>query len=304
MRRKDVRRLICRFGDQRLVYHDFDDRYALDLLLWAVGDRRPVRELRRGPFAHLLAKPVVRELLAGCGDGVLRAEQVLAAWPQERERYRHYRVTLGEWANDEGRWGAYYQMARGPANLVLQLNLPCEHDREFRRQFGRLEQWDFHPVHGKGRTTVAWVRLDLEPSTGEALVEEIQSDWVREHDGRPDYRDGAMERYCHRWQDAALGAALAFLREELGVDTAWYFSHRTGNAVKGIVSENWDDPAPRSLYTRLPRRFGFERRREGPAWIEGLRRVKAIRRRLGDRWSWYRLEIPEVVHTGLRRASP
>ena len=45
-----------------------------------------------------------------------------------------------------------------------------------------LEAFDdpFHPVASGGELTLAWSRIDLDLDRGEALVEEIQSDWVRD----------------------------------------------------------------------------------------------------------------------------
>ena len=44
---------------------------------------------------------------------------------------------------------------------------------------GPFEWWS-HPVRQDGRHTLAWARMDVDLDAGEALIEEIQSDWIRE----------------------------------------------------------------------------------------------------------------------------
>ena len=70
-------------------------------------------------------------------------------------------------------------------NLVLQLNFNSSQIRALRRLTGG-EQRTFNPLdhpvcrpgHPRYRETLAWARIDFDFETNEALIEEIQSDWV------------------------------------------------------------------------------------------------------------------------------
>jgi len=74
-------------------------------------------------------------------------------------------------------------------------------DRQFRRLMAPVTNCAFngysHPVLGSKerryfRETLAWARLDVDLESGQALVEEIQSDWVR--------RVKDAERRLKRWE--------------------------------------------------------------------------------------------------------
>jgi len=74
------------------------------------------------------------------------------------------------------------------------------------------------------------------------------------------------------WDEALLSAALWFLKEELGVTTIWYHTFATGNKLKRIKYT----PPPRSLYSKLPRRFCFTETSEHPDFMlhdKSFRRV-------------------------------
>jgi len=304
----------CQPGD-RLRYWYFRDRYALILLGLAAGGGVPVAALKRSPLAGLLHKPMVKNLLAGLGNGLLTRDHCQAVWPADT---REFVLTLDRWGGEER---AYQQTSRPGYNLVLQLNFTSAHGQAMQRLLKTRERGLFnyqaHPVlrPGEGeapRDTLAWVRIDLDLDEDEALVEEIQSDWVKlalrwrdqvKRQGRaPRYWWGdaaGLERYCAEqlgdyirlWSEAMLGAALEFIHGELGINTVYYHSFDTGAALKGI---RYNLP-PRSLYTELPRRFCFQPSREPPRFL-----ARALRRRLarlGEPW-WYRLHPRHLLQHG------
>ena len=309
MEREAAREIIECLGKGRTLFYYFRGRYALMLLSYVVGEGASVRELKGTRYGKLLGKPVMREVLRRSGDGRITREGLQAVWPSESECYL---LTLDTWSGDGGRWACwqYDQTSRRGTNLVLQLNFSNKHDRVYERFIHPAERDPFvrlsHPVCEAGRHTLAWSRIDLDLDGGEALIEEIQSDWVKlalrkrealaaiERDGERRARElrwvvrhlecslEELSRYveralgCHMrmWSEAMLAATVWFLREELGVRTIYYHTHETGAQLKGI---RYDLP-PKSLYTTLPRQFLFEETDEAPGFLrqgkhKRLRRV-------------------------------
>jgi hypothetical protein len=117
----------------------------------------------------------------------------------------------------------------------------------------------------------------------EALIEELQSDWVREataalrvrrfrrtEDGDRRLGWGAVDQsvtrsrirhyvnqvfgpYARIWAEALLDATVGFLKDELGVRDVYMHTSESGVRFK----EPAPGRPPRSLYDKLPRRFGF-----------------------------------------------
>jgi hypothetical protein len=182
MERRDLDEILACLPQERSHFRYFKDYYALQLLGWIAGDGIPIERLCRGPFAPLLQKPLLRPLLAACGDGRLDVQRVSGQWV---EPSLPFLLTLGRWQG-----GDWRQTSRPGWNLVLRLNFPLSHDRIFRKQFVPYYRYEdlnlsAHPVLEKGdrsyfRQTLAWARLDLDLDQGEALIEEVQTDWVRE----------------------------------------------------------------------------------------------------------------------------
>ena len=90
----EAREIIACLGRDRTLFHYFKDRYACLLLAEQVGEGRPIREVRNLPFGRLLNRPVVRSVVRESGDGLLRADDLLSIWPEQRECYL---LTLGIW---------------------------------------------------------------------------------------------------------------------------------------------------------------------------------------------------------------
>jgi len=206
----------------------------------------------------------------------------------------------------------WYQTSRPGMNLVLHLNLPLQHVQCL-NDLGvsniRALQRSLHP-NDRTRITLAWARIDLDFATGEALIEEIQSDWTRDmitlfmrarrarEQGRDelryhcrlnlpvqqllDYQQMLQAQY-KLWSEAMLTATLWFLFDELGMREVYYHSWQTGKAVKRMHGAS---APPRSLYTDLPERFAFSRRDRGPEFLERNPKLAKIRRRQSE-WLWY-----------------
>ncbi|MEM7079809.1 MAG: hypothetical protein AAF513_14395 [Pseudomonadota bacterium] len=276
MNREELDFVIAVLPKGRTVFYDYPDRFAVLLLIHHLGaGKRPIAALKTSAFAPLLNKSVIRDVLAKHGAGELRAEDLAGTWPAQADGYR---LTLGSWPDlDTKPRRAWHQVTRAGYSLVLQLNLPRSHTRSLARS---IEDWrdytseGLHPV-ASDELTLAWARIDLDLSRGEALIEEIQSDWVRDvrmYAAWSDYENAsAWQTYwtdylaprTRHWPRTIMTATLWFLLEELGIRTIFYHSYETGKRLKQIKGSG----PPRSLYTDLPRSFCFRTTHNGPAFL-------------------------------------
>jgi hypothetical protein len=150
------------------------------------------------------------------------------------------------------------------------------------------------------RETLAWARLDVDLERDEVLIEEVQSDWVRDVAwlqrwlSRCDTEEHVMRCYAFEttaasarrylqhvepllkeWSQAMLAATVNFINRELGLKRIWYHSWEVGNYLKRIKG---DSLPPRSLYTALPRQFCFEKTERLPGMLSDRRTIKRLRR--------------------------
>jgi hypothetical protein len=285
MKREEVQEIIACLTGERFLFRYFKDRYCLDLLKMALATRwpgrkgAPVKELKSSPFENLLQKPIVKNALALAGGRVLGNEHLDMQWPLALETYV---LTLDSWGTGDAYWE---QTSRPGSNLVLQLNFTREHDLRYERALKPDKDGPFvrryHPVH-PNRNTMAWVRMDCSFANDEALIEEIQTDWLRDavwvgqtvmklkneparlqrfFDRRGIGGDSrAVERYLEHlavhqkiWHEAALDAAITFIRNVLGLKKIYYHTFETGKVLKRIRGGG----PPTSLYTELPKKFCF-----------------------------------------------
>ena len=79
-----------------------------------------------------------------------------------------------------------------------------------------------------------------------------------------------LRAFGRTWQEIMLCAAIEFALDELGVSKVFYHSFETGNQLKNI---GYTKP-PKSLYTKLPKRFCFVETTEIPNFLAKERRVK------------------------------
>lgn len=287
----------------RTLYSYYKDRYSLQLLRYAIHRPLPVATLRQHRFARLLHKPQVKSVLASCGKTLTPA---LLNDADGNPAATTYSLSLGVWGKTRAE---QIQMSRRGANLVLQLNFNQAHNRACRKLLGLCNAPDpfnytGHPALDDARPdrryTLAWARLDIDLDRGEALIEEVQSDWI----GRVAWLSDWVRRYHkipawferrtgmqatpqaviaydqtllapHRalWDEAMLSAALFFIREQLGIARVWMHTPESGLLLKRI---RYGAP-PRSIYSTLPRRFCFEPTRELPVF---LHRNKSLTRQM------------------------
>lgn len=305
--------MISMFGSQLAPFSYYKDRYALSLLKWAVGEGATVRSLKVGPLARLLEKPLIKEICAQhsritpavldsvAGNSSLRLSRYLQTWGSER------------WDGE--------QTTRPGTNLVLRLDFPEDFVAESCRWgmgfvMSELRRRN-HMQEGDG-FNLAWCRIDFDWETGEALIEEIQTDWLRnsksmmlgvspwDFDTNAEYfrfqlkRDFRFKEYCDErlapleaiWSEAMLCATLEFLRDELGFCTIYMHSGAAGAQLKGI---SWGLKPPVSLYQDLPRKFGFQQTHEIPAFLSrswgqmGRHRQSQLRGRLATKPVFWKL---------------
>jgi hypothetical protein len=286
-----------------------------------------VRALKASPWAKLLDRPLVKPVVAA-GGGVLRRADMAALAEGEallapdHEVYRgpaaaaaldaataewhDYEITLSEWG--VGRRPEYAQLSRAGGNLVVQLGMPSGHMAIMARHIDPADRWkyedDFHPIRTEGRPTLAWVRLDIDLGSGVALIEEVQSDWIRNvenelHDLRYSdarshelrslqaYHAALIGAYAKSWPRVALLAALMLLRDRLGIREVWMHQPEMGRVLKHI---DFDGP-PRSLYSDLPRRFAMRPVKALPMMLQPRHgRVPRVARRASGPLMW-RLDI-------------
>ncbi len=272
----------------RTLFYYFPERYAVYVLSRFLGAGRPINEVKASLYGKLLYRPAIKSVVAARGDGVLRTEDLASCYAVQPE---YYLLTLGTWGpKKRHQWNRYhYQTSRPGMNLVLQLNFSSRHNKPYRdliRPGGaRPFETSAHPIARKGFHTLAWARLDIDMQTGEALIEEIQTDWLRfaaiakskaqvvlfgdemqrafetvSFNGA-EIDPKAMRTYFHHvldthiriWDEAMLTAVVDFLAEEIGIRRVYMHDFDCGCRLKGI---NGRLP-PRSLYTKLPSRFCF-----------------------------------------------
>ena len=300
----------CLRGERTLFYYQ-RDQYAVYLVkrLLAGQDAIAIRTLKNSQWAPLLNRPLLRQVIAGCGDGKLYRHQLDAVEGRQAEPFV---LTLGQWG-DYGNW-SWSQTSRPGGNLVLQLNLSSRWSRAFERLVKAPANdtlgYD-HPVSQTRKATLAWARLDFDFETDELLIEEIQSDLIRwvqrletfaqraKAQGKANFRNymGSFETehaiaFCQAfieafnrvWHEAMLSAAVQFSFDELGLSKLYYHSFETGAKMKNI---SYCLP-PRSLYTELPRMFCFCSTQMPPKFLQSEKRLKRRFRKLNG-GHWYHL---------------
>lgn len=291
------------------------DDYSIYLLsehIRANGGASHVRELKKSPLAALLQKPVIKQIIA-------KTEQLT---PDLLDTYLceksplNLSLTLDTWGCDCGSDCTYSQTSRPGHNLVLQLNWEAPAARKIVRKFNQLLEIDNfcavgHPAR-QDIPTVAWIRIDCDFDSGEALIEEIQSDWIRDlreslselndkKENKPTKQKSKKlqrltkrERYWRNaenylsktWSEAALTAAIRFIREDLGMNQIYYHTFDTGCLLKGLA-EGYSQP-PRSLYTDLPRKFGMQKTHYTPSFLHKSDRYRSAKQKF-ERIEFYTL---------------
>lgn len=284
-------------------FNYYKDKYAVFLLSQIIEKQCAIADLKCSPYAGLLNKPLIKQIIAQSGDGLLRQEQLDMAWDKCLQPFF---LTLGIWGF--GHW-RFTQVSRPGYSLVLQLNFGTKHDVMFKKLVDPENNHDFnrygHPVRKKRkrqffRETMAWARIDFDLNTKEALIEELQTDWLRTakelfakiNAGESDFSDyginaktdrlkiyleSVLSTYGSFWDEALLTAALQFVRQELGITTIYLHTPETGVAVKRIKNSK----PPISLYSTLPKRFCFSQTDKAPEFLYQDRKFRKLEKKLG-----------------------
>lgn len=270
--------LACLQGE-RTVFPYYRDRYGIGLLRQLSRHRRTghglnVAELKQSRYASLLQKPRIRAMLAGLGHQSI--DDAYLALHDHDPQQTHFVLTLATWGSERRQERRYRQTSRPGLNLVLQLNFSAEHDRLYRTLGTSHSRFNYHahPVSPQ-RNTLAWARIDLDLDSNSALIEEVQSDWIRNvarleervlrklAAGQPEsapanvyglpcslataraYAAHVRERYAPIWSEAMLWASLQFIRDELGLEAVYYHSEQGGQLLKAST-------APRRRVPSIP----------------------------------------------------
>ncbi|MEO0509089.1 MAG: hypothetical protein AAF065_04470 [Verrucomicrobiota bacterium] len=321
MNEQEIQFICGCLSEGRTKYYTFKDHYVFQILSWKLGSGSiKVREIKTHPtFARYANRPAFREFLQRLPNGIIDQESLQSYWPTH-DSIQAFRLTLDRWGDFDSGNDDWNQTSRRGYNLVLQLNFPIANSREYRE----LDEEDDNPFYFGSKchpsrigeiTTMSWARLDINLDEGTALIEEIQTDWLR--DAREErerierrlkdqklsindtwsgikvwkilrYFDRHIQPLIKLWDEATLEAALWFLREELGMEQVYYHTWNTGLWFKRLEP---NFAPPRSLYTKLPQRFGFDCVEQGPEFIleqpENRRRLKSKRNKHESPKWWF-----------------
>ncbi|THB71671.1 MAG: hypothetical protein D6B28_06940 [Gammaproteobacteria bacterium] len=297
----------------RTIFHYFKDRYSPILLKYIVGNGKKISEIKSSNFGKLLSKPIVKPVLAKSGNGEIAAQDFDNLWDQYSEPFI---LTLGTWGDDDWK---YNQTSRPGVNLVLQLNFSGVHDEYYNKLIkpsSGTTPFDYgcHPTNKSARNTLAWARIDLDLQNNEALIEEIQNDWLRIADRKRarmmryisnnrvpnryefqgincSYQElneyvAKLENYKRIWDEAMLAAAIWFIRDEIGITNIFYHTHETGSKLKHI---DYAHP-PKSIYTKLPKQFCFSETEQIPIMLESNSASRRLMKKIKYK-QWYYLEL-------------
>ncbi len=305
MKRQDIS-MIRQILPQEMPFPYYPDRQSPWLLGQVMDAEAPVSTLKQSGLSRLLSRPLLAPMIAQCG-GVLRRHDVLAVAHADRamrfdglspaalsglevsyqSQWMDFCLSFDCWSGE--------QTTRKAHNLVVQLGFPTEHAAllwkyEQRCAVGAYQSC-WHPIRTEGRPTLAWCRLDVDLTSGHCLIEEVQSDWLR-FVGRArqrlenraprsrelrltsEYEQALRRKYAKIWAEVMMLAVLMLLREEFAVRTVWMHQPGPGAKLKAIT---WGRMPPRSIYTKLPRSFGFEPTRETPPFL-GSKQSSAARK--------------------------
>ena len=300
----------CLTEGRKLVQYA-DDAYAFYLLdkYCEMNKEASVSEIKQSNFAKLLDKPEVKSLISKLGKGKLSSENF-------RHHYsvnpKEFVLTLSSWGcKEDYQWD---QTSRPGANLVMQLNLTNQHDEFLRNLKINDDEFKFysHPIH-RSKSSLSWARIDFDLETGEALIEELQTDWLRKAEKHYrlakkyqlqgyssyfeygdefnvaemiQYTEELLSKYQKSWMEITLFYAIELIKEEIGIGNIFYHSYETGALLKNISCRL----PPRSLYTQLPKKFCFSPSKVGPTFITNDKKAKR-RLKKAKNESWFKLAI-------------
>lgn len=307
MKKQQLNELQYCLSDEKKNYTYFKDKYCMFLLQHFITESISINALKNSNYAQFCNKPKVKQWLSTCGSKLIEPEMIMGLWQQE---LFHFTMTFGQWGGNSPSW---QQTCRKGYNLVLQLNFSKSHDRCYEKvvmnncsPFTALS----HPVNSV-RNTLAWSRLDFSEDFSEVLIEEIQNDWLRRAENLlnnarkekniqyferrgikanidllQNYFDGFLKPLKSIWDEAILCATLEFLAKDIGVKHVYFYEHNTGAHLKSLKCYK----PPRSLYTKLPKKFGFKQVINAPNFISEDRfSQKKLKRIKSPQWHYLQL---------------
>lgn len=307
--------------DEPIAYYYFKDRHVIDKILALDHSEISVASLKKKGFDQWLQKPILSQTIKS-NQGQLRRNDLESLLP---DNTCYFNITFGKWGEEARRYkkDKWNQTSRAGYGLVLQLNFSMSHHQQFFKLL-KPNSWgkdEFlcisHPVAQSRYTTMAWSRMDIDFETGELLIEELQNDWLRNLDScyrylmRVKEKDRVkelgrygfscsmsqfesyyrlMKRYREIWSEALLHASVRYAQNELGIDTVWLHSFESGNLFKELGNTSLP---PKSLYTQLPKKYGFGRTTDTPEFLTREPGLKGyMRRAKKQQIQWHRLPTP------------
>lgn len=291
MKQSDAEEVLACLPGGRTLFTYAKDWYAVELLRRALRGSH-FAAVRGSQLGNLLEKPSVRSWLGSLGRREIRDHDLGLLDPGRTETYRLGLDLFDGWAQTT-------RKGRDGWNLVLQLNLNTSDARLLEKRIPIRDEDPFerryHPVSSGRHRTLAWARIDVDWESGEALIEEVQNDRIRDvrecvdrirrenlreiqcGDTRLDaafvldYWDRRLRFSRACWDEAMLCAAIVFLTDELGIRRIFYHSPVSASRLKGDGA----GAAPVSVYTSLPRKFCFSRVDGAPSFVRLRRKHRA-----------------------------
>lgn len=302
-------------SEGRKLVHYHKDKYALYLLekyCYSIAGDKPqvkISDIKKSCFGRLLKRELLKPLIAKSGNGKISIAEINQVLIRD---YQSYVITLSKWGSKADY--PWEQTSLPGTNLVMQLNLTNQHDQHLLRLKidSEIFKTRLHPIH-QYKSSLAWARIDLDFDTGEALIEEVQTDWIRRattHQqwakkailgGRKyyrvygqkypaiemlDYTEKLLKKHKKNWQEVTLFYAIQLIQQDIGIHNIFYHSFDTGAALKNIR----DFLPPKSLYTDLPKQFCFETVKKGPEFVLKHKKVQGKIKKL-KQVKWFQLCI-------------
>jgi len=100
------------------------------------------------------------------------------------------------------------------------------------------------------------------------------------------YVEDVLAPYIDLWSEAMLMATVHFIYKELGINTIYYHTYKSGEKLKQVLGGK----PPRSLYADLPKKFCFQLTEEDPTFMTNDRIFQRKRRKINN-VDWYKLTL-------------
>lgn len=310
--------LLSIYKNEQTPFWYYRDKYAVQLLTYFLGAEMKMNALKTSSHQNFLTKPPLKEITANLSNNCLKKADLHEYLPKD---WLNFNLTYHRWGGYEKYpKHSWYQTTRPGYSFVIQLNFDTKHDTVYhelicpKRNEDPLFKTPGHPVAKKQmQLTLAWARLDVDLTTGEVLIEEVQTDWIREVDRlvkritqshakkeREKIRDCWLMHYADTslynlkqyqaylapykkiWQEIMMSATLDFCVKELGIRDIYFHTYKSGCELK-------DCAPPKSIYTKLPKQFGFKQTKVAPQFIQ-LEKTLKKKIRQKEYW-WWRLVI-------------